>query len=621
MQPNHQSQNIVSVSGPARVDGSVDYLNNLNHGIISLGDVPEQLRTAEMCRISILNNQSAIQHLPRHLLTPELCILAVEHDGCELEHIPDDFRSHELCMIAVDRDGCALEHVPRHLQSRELCMTAIRETIEAIRYIPENLQTLQFYLDVVRRNGYALKHVPNHFRSREICIAAVQDTGFALEWVPEDLCNRAPEICLAALRQHGFALEHVPRHLQTLELCLIAIQTDGNALRWVPEDLCSGANASQIYMTAVQRAGHTLNLIPINRRTIELCTAAIRKDGRALEFVPRDLLTFELCLVAVRQDGRALEWVPVELRTRELCSIAIRQNVYARRDVPGHIRAGMSEFQSEFSTITNNQHTGTSTLQSRDTVENYSVNLVDIVNNVKDNLDNHYSAALEWVRRVNAPAVIKYIDVQILALALQTLADKSFRDVAMLEILGDNECCSDRTLMSINKFYLAWKFHCVSNSSKNEKLEVLLSGARTIALRMAVAEALKFHTTKESTETFLFYEITLSAKLNLLTLATGMNHSGCAVTLSNERLMSIINDTYLKIAAEHPLLDEFLDDDAVAEIKATREFYDAKFGVHIENAAGDAKDSQYVRMMHCYRDMVNSEILEIKMQWLTRNLA
>jgi hypothetical protein len=82
----------------------------------------------------------------------------------------------------------------------------------------------------------------------------------------------------------------------------------------------------------IQIKGHSLESVPENERTLEMCFVAIHYWGAALEWVPEKYKTYELCLDAVRHnspvsDGcSALAFVPDVLKTYELCLEAIRHD-------------------------------------------------------------------------------------------------------------------------------------------------------------------------------------------------------------------------------------------------------------------------------------------------------
>lgn len=264
-----------------------------------------------------------------------------------------------------------------------------------------------------------------------------------------------------------------------------------------------------------------------------------------------------------------------------------------------------------------------------------NVDLKSIIDQMKDILSDHYSMMIRWVSR--AQATSNHYDIQILALALQSLSDEKFREIAIPEIMEDNECCGDRAIMSINKFYVLWRFFsvdrlCNSNADHStdnnndanffqEKLEVLIAGSKTIALRMAVADGLRFQDTVETAEVFLYAEIKLQKKLKLLTLATSMLHNNIGNCMSLTKLEKITDATYLKIAAEHSLLDKLLDANTKSQIANVRDLYDELLHVHIENSAQKIKDSQYLCMIKHYGKMIHEEITTIKMNWLKSKLA
>jgi len=82
----------------------------------------------------------------------------------------------------------------------------------------------------------------------------------------------------------------------------------------------------------IQTKGYSLEKIPENERTREMCFVAIRYWGAALKYVPEKYKTYELCLDAVRHNTpvdngcSALAFVPEELKTYELCLEAIKHD-------------------------------------------------------------------------------------------------------------------------------------------------------------------------------------------------------------------------------------------------------------------------------------------------------
>jgi hypothetical protein len=82
----------------------------------------------------------------------------------------------------------------------------------------------------------------------------------------------------------------------------------------------------------IQIRGYSLEKIPENEKTLEICFVAIHYWGAALEYVPEKYKTYEFCLDAVRHNTpvdegcSALAFVPDELKTYELCLEAVHHD-------------------------------------------------------------------------------------------------------------------------------------------------------------------------------------------------------------------------------------------------------------------------------------------------------
>lgn len=133
----------------------------------------------------------------------------------------------------------------------------------------------------------------------------------------------------------GETLQFVPEDMKTKEVCLAAVLAHGRALFHVPYAMMT----PEICMAAVQQNGYALNFVPEDLTTPELCWAAIRQEGHALEYVPEHFRIPELCLASVQQSGYALQFVPEDLKTPELCLVAIRREVPPPSEVPLYLRA------------------------------------------------------------------------------------------------------------------------------------------------------------------------------------------------------------------------------------------------------------------------------------------
>ena len=132
------------------------------------------------------------------------------------------------------------------------------------------------------------------------------------------------------VQQDGRSLQDIPEDERTPELCLEAVKQNGYALNYVPED----KRTPELCREAVKQNVFALLYVPEDKLTPEFCLEVVKMDWHALECLPEDKRTPELCLEAVKQNGRALKFAPEDKRTPELCLEAVKQNGYLLEYVP-----------------------------------------------------------------------------------------------------------------------------------------------------------------------------------------------------------------------------------------------------------------------------------------------
>lgn len=80
--------------------------------------------TAEEWVEMIGDNPLLLENVPESLKTPELCQIAVQEQARTLEYVPEALKMLELCLMAVRKDGYALEYVPESLRTPEFLAKA-----------------------------------------------------------------------------------------------------------------------------------------------------------------------------------------------------------------------------------------------------------------------------------------------------------------------------------------------------------------------------------------------------------------------------------------------------------------------------------------------------------------
>ena len=262
--------------------------------------LPEDRKTAEVCRFAIKKSAFNIEFVPEAMKTPELCLAAAGHRGETLKFVPDRLKTPKMCRAAVDSNSYALYYVPEGLKTPELCMAA------------------------VKRNGLVLEAVPGELRTPQICRAALKAVDSAdykiLPYIPY------PDICLEGLKKFGMSFvdkfeifASIAPEVMTGELALHGVGMDASCLSLVPVELRTEA----VCLRAVSGDGILLHEVPEELRTERVCEAAVSSNYLALEYVPKHLKTDRLCGMALERDPLAIRFFNPEQLTPEGCNRAL----------------------------------------------------------------------------------------------------------------------------------------------------------------------------------------------------------------------------------------------------------------------------------------------------------
>ena len=262
--------------------------------------LPEDRKTAEVCRFAIKKSAFNIEFVPEAMKTPELCLAAAGHRGETLKFVPDRLKTPKMCRAAVDSNSYALYYVPEGLKTPELCMAA------------------------VKRNGLVLEAVPGELRTPQICRAALKAVDSAdykiLPYIPY------PDICLEGLKKFGMSFvdkfeifASIAPEVMTGKLALHGVGMDASCLSLVPVELRTEA----VCLRAVSGDGILLHEVPEELRTERVCEAAVSSNYLALEYVPKHLKTDRLCGMALERDPLAIRFFNPEQLTPEVCNRAL----------------------------------------------------------------------------------------------------------------------------------------------------------------------------------------------------------------------------------------------------------------------------------------------------------
>lgn len=261
--------------------------------------------------------------LPDERRTAEVCRFAVQKSAFSIQFVPEAFKTPELCLAAVSRRGETLNYVPEEVKTYELCQAAIRNNGQALGFVPETLRTPELCMEAVRNRGWALESVPEEVKTPQMCREAlkrIQSDYMILAEIPY------AEVCLEGLQKFSGTLDQdfkifaaIDPEIMTERLALEGVRMDASCLSLVPPEL----RTESVCMEAVGKVGIMLYEVPEQMRTAKICEAAISSDYRAMEHVPERLKTPDLYEKALENNPLAIQYFKPEQLTHEICQKAL----------------------------------------------------------------------------------------------------------------------------------------------------------------------------------------------------------------------------------------------------------------------------------------------------------
>ena len=140
----------------------------------------------------------------------------------------------------------------------------------------------------------------------------------------------------------------------------------------------------------------------------------------------------------------------------------------------------------------------------------------------------------------------------------------------MMQVVLNNESCQDRAAMALNEIYTSWKIMSLGErTSIKEKLDLLESCAKTLALRSALSSFIDSHQKekqnieRESVEIYLYYETSLKQKLKLLSAIDQMSyeHMGKRDWIQEAALITKVDSSYKDHLVDLPQLQAIAEAD------------------------------------------------------------
>lgn len=164
-----------------------DWQACVDAGLARLSQVPEPMRTLDICKAAIARDAATLSEVPMNVRSASraLCELAVSRNRGGLDDVPTEFQDAAMFELAVGADGDNLRFVPPSQRTAPLCAVAVRTHPSALEHVPLPLRTAPLCEAAFRQNKNVFEFFPESLKTTAHCHAAVRDAHYMLEHVPK----------------------------------------------------------------------------------------------------------------------------------------------------------------------------------------------------------------------------------------------------------------------------------------------------------------------------------------------------------------------------------------------------------------------------------------------------
>ena len=108
-----------------------------------LREIPEHLKTEEMCNKAMAQFPYALYYVPDYLKTKKMCDDAIYNNPAVLFLILDRSKTKDMCIKALEVDPWSLHDIPDNLKAEEMCNKAVEGDPSSLQYVPTCFVTQQ----------------------------------------------------------------------------------------------------------------------------------------------------------------------------------------------------------------------------------------------------------------------------------------------------------------------------------------------------------------------------------------------------------------------------------------------------------------------------------------------
>lgn len=226
----------------------------------------------------------------------------------------------------------------------------------------------------------------------------------------------------------------------------------------------------------------------------------------------------------------------------------------------------------------------------------------------------------------------------VIRILAEALKNKEFKAICLDHIQANNESCEDRASIAINELYTTLEMLSLEEEATVEdKLRILIRGAKTCALRAEIAQALSAYQAQteidesdrelirvESAYIYFMYEALLGDKLNLLTFANEKLRLGYSFFthplpwIDLDNLRKRINDTYLDHLIRFEIFQKMLEKDSwfSEQWETSKAFFDMEEEMLRES---DITSGELEQRMKKLKNQFETKRIDLAKEWFFKH--
>lgn len=281
------------------------YLSNGKYDLL----LPDYYRLIEVYIDLVLSQFLNRDDVPIYVFTEKVCLELVEKTGSNLQFIPISKITKNLVKKAIkncDKDFKLSNYIPESVYDDEIISLLIEKNPRWVLNFPESVVDEKVIIQALEKDGRLIKKIKNG-RTNEMIITALKtfpEFIFDLELTTPEMQSVAfssdklilkdfeesaltKKIVNIAIENNPLAIQFVPEKFLTNDLIIKALFKDPSVLKLVDQKFVSD-KVVDYYVNETKN--WSLEFIPIEKRTEEICKKAFDNNVKQIDFIPETIL-------------------------------------------------------------------------------------------------------------------------------------------------------------------------------------------------------------------------------------------------------------------------------------------------------------------------------------------